>query len=150
MPSFEALESVASRLRRNGIEFALGGAGMLYALGLLNEISDWDLTTDAPFEVVRESLRDLDWERVGPSEQFKSSYFIKITLNDSLVEIIGGFSIRTKDGLLYCVPSNVFSYWNGIPLADPKVLRDAYLAMGRLHRVAQLDEYLRSTDIAGL
>jgi hypothetical protein len=50
-PSDPLLEAV-SRLEGAGLVVALGGSGLLGALGLATEAHDWDLTTDsAPGDV---------------------------------------------------------------------------------------------------
>ncbi len=96
IPSLVALKLISTRLSAVGVNHALGGSGLLYALGLLEEVKDWDITTDATFEAVLLVLQGLEWKRIPPSDTFKSEYFININIDGTPIHLIGGFAIKTS------------------------------------------------------
>ena len=55
-PPLEPLRDVVARLEARGLVCALGGSGLLAALRLEDSVRDWDVTTDAPIEAVRDAL----------------------------------------------------------------------------------------------
>jgi hypothetical protein len=48
---------VTEKLEQFGINYSLGGSGLLLSLGLFNSVHDWDIMTDAPKETVMDALR---------------------------------------------------------------------------------------------
>ena len=65
-PPFEPLLEVARTLDREGIAFALGGSGLLAALGLARQVRDWDLTTDADLASISATLESYRPQSSGP------------------------------------------------------------------------------------
>jgi hypothetical protein len=123
-------------LRNAGIEVALGGSGLLFALGLTNSVGDWDLTTDAPVDVVVETLGSK--ARRGPrTAPYTTSAFLQVGEH---IEVLVGFAV---DGVHF--PTVVTGEWNDVPLGDPVVWMDAYRALGRSAKSATLQEYLRAS-----
>jgi hypothetical protein len=45
-PPFQVVSQVLAALRRHGAEAAIGGSGLLAALGLVDQVRDWDVTTE--------------------------------------------------------------------------------------------------------
>ena len=143
-PSFEALELISKRFSKSNILHALGGSGLLFALGINQEVRDWDIATEASLENVMEALEGLESKLIPNNELFKSHYLIKVTHNNTEIDIIGHFSIKKSDGDHHAVPVKIFGYWNSIPLADPKEWLLAYKLMGRYEKAAKLESYLQS------
>jgi len=65
-PPLEPLLEVADILRQGGVGFALGGSGLLHALGLAGSVGDWDLTTDAEPTMIYRIFEGRPQERHGP------------------------------------------------------------------------------------
>ena len=77
-PSFEVLKEISERLKNANIKHALGGSGLLAHLRLVNEVRDWDLTTDASFKEVDGLFRDIEYEVLKPNDLYFSEYLLKI------------------------------------------------------------------------
>ena len=56
IPSLDVVRRVIGSLEESGIEAAIGGSGLLAALGLTEEVRDWDVTTDGPVSTVEVAL----------------------------------------------------------------------------------------------
>src|SRR5262245_2371184 len=65
-PPVGPLLDAVRRLEGAGLVVALGGSGLLAALGLESEARDWDLTTDAMPDDVAARFAGITIERVGP------------------------------------------------------------------------------------
>lgn len=139
-PSLNALKNVSAKLTEKGIAHALGGSGLLYALGLTQKVGDWDLMTNASFEILEPVLANWTWKRLGISGHFASHYLVQIELESSVIEIIGGFAIRDASGEVHRIPSDVSGYWNNIPLARPEAWLQAYRLMNRHDKVKILEK----------
>ena len=90
------LEEIVATLEGRGITVALGGSGLLAALGLGRAIRDWDLTTDAPYAQVMSALAGRPCVAHGPDALHADH---KLALAGGAVEIIVGFA--------YSVPGSV-------------------------------------------
>ncbi len=60
-PPLDVVRSVVQSIQRRGGEVALGGSGLLAALGLVASVHDWDVTTDASLPLVTTALSGLPW-----------------------------------------------------------------------------------------
>jgi hypothetical protein len=125
-PSGPLLDAVR-RLEDAGLVVALGGSGLLGALGLEAEARDWDLTTDAAPNDVTEALAGLAIERVGPSGIHADH---KVRLSGSAIEIICGFAIRSVASVVR-IPTIVSARAEGVPLGSPEAWAVAYALLGR-------------------
>ena len=67
-PPLGPLLGRVERLERAGVVVALGGSGLLAALGLADTAQDWDLTTDAPLHAVLDALEGEPWTHHGPDD----------------------------------------------------------------------------------
>ena len=139
LPPLECLAEVASRLGHIGVPYALGGSGLLCALGLARRARDWDLTTDVPFAELLGPLRDLEPESVGPGGIHRDH---KLRFAGGAVELIVQMSIQTPAGPCR-IPTVVSAIWEGIPLGSPEAWAAAYWLMGRLAKADLLLCYLR-------
>src|ERR1044072_5571194 len=144
LPPLEPLEHVRRRLERAGITWALGGSGLLYALGLRDSVGDWDLTTDASQDEAYSALRDLEPTRHGNSGIHADH---KVGCFDDTVEVICRFAFFTETGIVR-IPTLVTGTWNGLPLGSPEAWAVAYTLMigekpGRAEKAGALFEHLR-------
>lgn len=134
------VHEVARALELASIPFALGGSGLLCSLGLVAQVRDWDLTTDAPFERVTAALAGLPWELApygdGP---FATAYRLAI----GEVDLMGQFAIRTGAGVVR-LPTVVSAQYEGLPVGSPEVWAVAYRLMERHAKAEMLSGYLRS------
>lgn len=140
-PSLAAILEISERFKAGKINFALGGSGLLYALGLIDEVNDWDLTTNEDFLKVSESLIGLEYTKVEHSNIFKSDFLLKLTLQNSNIDIIGNFKLALPNGDLHKVSCRISGYWNNIPLADPNEWLNAYQIMGMENKASKLKTY---------
>lgn len=125
------LIGVSKQLTEAGIVHALGGTGLLFALGFQVCPRDWDLLTDAPVKRVAPALSGWTMEQAGPSADFPSDYLIRLQAHQSRIEIIGRFAIASGDGVLR-IPTRVAGTFRGIPLGHPADWILAYRAIASL------------------
>ncbi|KMY54066.1 hypothetical protein AC623_08880 [Bacillus sp. FJAT-27231] len=143
-PNLLQLLAVTERFERQGISYALGGSGLLYSLGLTDTIRDWDMTTDAPKELVLGVLDSLHVEEIESGVfPFASHYKLLVHQNNPQVEVIGHFSIVTEKGICN-LPILPFRNWKGIQVASPEVWYTAYALMGRTAKANILWSFLNS------
>jgi hypothetical protein len=135
-------------LERAGITVALGGSGLLAALGLGDRVRDWDLTTDAPFERVVAALGDAPHRAFG-SDAIHADR--KLALADGALEVIVGFAFHGPSGPVH-IPTRVSARPDGIPLGSPEGWAVAYHLLGRAAKAESLLGYLsrRGVDPAAL
>lgn len=128
--AFGSLETVVSRLRSNGIDFVIGGSGMMNLIGASEKFDDWDVMTDASPEKVREALQGLTFTEPGPKAPFDSDAFFEVQIGDEKVDVICGFTLIV-DGERVRFPALVASVRQGLPLADPRQWSKIYEALGQ-------------------
>ncbi|GAA0536081.1 hypothetical protein GCM10011581_24280 [Saccharopolyspora subtropica] len=138
-PPLHVVTAVCAALQSRGAVVALGGSGLLAGLGLVDRVRDWDLTTDADADLVREALGEGQWpfraaevrdggHRIG--ERF-------VIETDHEVEVWVGFA-AVVDGRVVRFPTRVTGHWRGLPLGDPDVWARVYRAIGRPERAELL------------
>ena len=138
-PPLEPLLEVADILRQGGVGFALGGSGLLHALGLAGSVGDWDLTTDAEPTMIYRIFEGRPQERHGPSGVHADE---KLRLCGGAVELIVGMAFRSPAGVCR-LPTLVEGTWHGVPLARPEVWAVAYTLLGRDEKARRLFAHLR-------
>jgi hypothetical protein len=126
-PAIDPLRDVLARLDRAGVVCALGGSGLLLALGLTDTVHDWDVTTDAAVDDVAAALAGEPHERFGNSGIHADH---KLVLRGGEIEIICRFALRSEAGVCR-VPTRVLSAWRGVPVGSPVAWAVAYALMGR-------------------
>ena len=139
-PPIAPLRRLVSRLERAGVTCALGGSGLLFALGFDVHVGDWDLTTDDPLERVRQAIGRAPYQVVGPGGIHADH---KIQLRDGEIEIIVGFSMHAPHGTVR-LPTLVTGQWNGIPIGSPETWAVAYRLLERHEKSDALFDYLAS------
>lgn len=123
---------------------ALGGSGLLAALGLIDRVRDWDLTTDAEPELVATALRAAQLEHAevtaGDGGYATRARFL-VDGGDHEVDLLVGFGFRVG-GSTIPIPTRVTGHWQGLPLGDPVKWAHAYRLMGRTGRADTLQTWL--------
>ncbi|WP_152360512.1 hypothetical protein [Microlunatus speluncae] len=120
---------------------ALGGSGLLVALGLADTAADWDVTVDAPVESV---IAALDRAGLAYRDETRSdgSYASDRRLVfDGPIDLLINFALRGPDGVEQ-LPTRVTGCWRGLPLADPVVWARAYRLLGRDAKAELLEQTL--------
>lgn len=96
-----ALRTVAARLSAHEVPFALGGSGLLWALGLASEVRDVDLMLE-PADERRMLDATADWRvrhtREG-TELWASDWFSQLEVDGVAVDAIGGMAFRHTAGV---------------------------------------------------
>jgi hypothetical protein len=126
-PPFEPLLEVVARLERAGIACALGGSGLLVALGLGRVARDWDLTTDAALDRLTPVVAGSSWTTTGSGGVHADA---KLMLPEVSIEIISGFAFHGPRGVIR-VPTIVTRHWRGVPVGSPEAWLAAYHLLGR-------------------
>jgi hypothetical protein len=126
-PPLEPVQALVGRLERAGIVVALGGSGLLAALGLTDTVRDWDLTTDAGLAPVLAALAGEQVEHQGSDELHADQ---KLMLAGGTIEVILGFAFHTERGVVR-IPTVVTGRWEGLPLGSPEAWAVAYHLLGR-------------------
>lgn len=127
---FQPLQTVSNILKQHQIEFALGGSGLLAYYGYSLDINDWDLTTNADINVVKNALTSINYTIMKPEGIFVSDFLIKVEISKTTIDIIGGFKIN-RDNDIFEIPTIVTKYWNEVPIGCPNAWIKAYQLMGR-------------------
>ena len=137
-PPLGPLLEAVNRLESAGLVVALGGSGLLGALGLAEEAHDWDLTADAAPGDVAAQLAGVEIERIGSSGIHADH---KVRLAGGAVEIICGFAIRSGESVVR-IPTIVSARRDGIPLGSPEAWAVAYALLGRDGKLERLMRWL--------
>jgi hypothetical protein len=139
------LLTISAIFKNAGIEFALGGSGLMYAIGLTQEVHDWDLTTDEPWSKIEPLLKGFDYQYLEADEFYATTYRCKFKVGSSNIDLMGHFSIKTQAGIHH-VPTTVTQHWQGVPLGDPEAWAHAYKLMGRSEKSKLLFDWVRSNN----
>lgn len=137
-PPLAGAHEIVTRLERVGIAVALGGSGLLAALGLATTVHDWDLTTDAPRDPVEAALEGIAWDYKGSDELHADE---KLMVPSLELEIIRGFAFFTPGGIVR-IPTLVTRRWAGLPVGSPVAWAVAYALLGREPKCEALFEWL--------
>lgn len=137
------LREVTRQLELGGIDYVIGGSGMLLGLGLTDTVGDWDIMTEASEKEIRAALAaytivDAD----GPSDLYRSAYKLRLEEVEPEVEIIGGFAVRTQRGICR-LPALPGTGGGDLRIASPEIWFAAYTLMGRTAKAERLEVYLQ-------
>jgi hypothetical protein len=138
-PPLPPLRALVERLDQAGIRCALGGSGLLAALGLARTARDWDLTTDEDPRRVRSALAGLAFGWKGSDALHADQ---KFELEDGEIELIVGFAFHTPKGVVR-VPTVISGRWQGVPTGSPECWLVAYRLMRRGAKARALLAHLR-------
>lgn len=139
-PPLAPLHEVVAALEAGGVACALGGSGLLAALGLETSVRDWDLTTDAPLAAVSAALAPWSPEWMGPNGVHADQ---KLMLPALHTECIVGFAFRMEAGAgVVRIPTVVASRWEDVPTGSPEAWTVAYALLGRAEKSRRLMDHL--------
>ncbi|MDR6225804.1 hypothetical protein [Desmospora profundinema] len=143
IPSIPFLKRVSKVMEEADLVHALGGSGLLYALGIQKRVNDWDLTTEASLNEVKDALsaQGILYERREGGTLFASSFRLVILGGEGEMDLIGGFAIQSDAGVCR-IPTVSRFHWNGIPVGSPEVWAVAYALMGRRNQADSLFRYV--------
>lgn len=142
-PPLRVVQALFADLAARG-RVVLGGSALLYALGLTEQVRDWDLVTDVPAEEVAQVLaaRDLPAERrSGDSPQFATAALFRVDAGDHDIDVLVDFALRAA-GEAVIIPPRSWRSWNQMMLAEPKDWEHAYRLMGRVEKADLLRDWL--------
>jgi len=139
-PPLAPLHALLERFERAGIEVALGGSGLLAALGLADHVRDWDLTTDATQAEIEALVQDLAPELAGPSGVHADH---KVMLPSIESEVICRFAFHVEGGVVR-IPTVVTGRWQGTPLGSAEAWAVAYALMDRGEKSERLFTWLET------
>ncbi len=142
-PPLSAVVAVLDALQARGAVAAVGGSGLLAALGLIGRVRDWDVTTDAPTQTVQAALSATGLPVVVASAgqggyATRARFAVRGVGHD--VDVLVGFALRDH-GHVVPLPTRVTRIWRGLPIADPEVWLQAYRLLGRQDRAALLQRW---------
>jgi hypothetical protein len=144
IPPLTVVTAVIAALQGYGAVAAVGGSGLLAALGLVTQVRDWDVTTDAPTETVEVALNStgLTYTRsVAGDGQHATRARFAVVAEDHEVDVLVGFAIREGTHVVP-LPTRITCSWRGLPMADPTVWLTAYRLLGRHDRADCLKAWL--------
>jgi hypothetical protein len=130
-PPIESLQSAFARLTAAGVTCALGGSGLLAALGLVDEVHDWDLTAEGDVHAIAALFADLPHELAGNSGIHADH---KVMLPGESVEVIVNFAFAVE-GPVVRIPTLAHGTWNEVATASPECWAVAYWLMGEYEGV---------------
>lgn len=144
-PPLSLIVEMQQKFAARGMHSVVGGSAVLASLGLVEDVQDWDLLTDAAPAVVQEVLEALEcrYERLGPAGVFRSAGLFRVSAEDHTIDIISRFTIETPEGMVH-IPARAGDQWQGLVLARPQEWELAYRLMGRTQRV----DLLRVAQVA--
>jgi hypothetical protein len=135
-PRLESLQDAVARLTGAGIPCALGGSGLLAALGLVDHVRDWDVTAEGDLAAIAALFADRPHEIAGNAGIHADH---KVMLTDDDLEVIVNFAFNVE-GPVFRIPTIVSGSWQGMPLASPEAWAVAYALMGEYEGVAKRRE----------
>jgi hypothetical protein len=144
VPPLGVVTRLVAALRVRGLAPAVGGSGLLVALGLTDTAHDWDVTVDAPHRAVGAALRESGLSYRDGTERggrYATRQRFVIDGGDHAVDLLVGFALRGPRGVEE-LPTRVTGQWNGLPLADPAVWARAYRLLDRPGKAEALEGWL--------
>jgi hypothetical protein len=143
IPDLTVVREILSCFDDHGIVGAIGGSGLLAALGLTKVVRDWDITTDGAPSSVERALVEVGYPfRRGAVEAgiFASDALYVVDAETHEVDVIVGFAVRIEDRKIE-LPTRVTGTWRSLPIADPNIWEQAYRAMGETAKADLLDSW---------
>jgi len=144
IPDPTAVRRVLGCLEDQGLAGAIGGSGLLAALGLTQVVHDWDITTDGAPSSVEIALTEAGYPYKSTSAgrgNFATTALYAVDALSHEVDVIVGFAVRSE-GRRVELPTRVTGLWQGLPLADPSVWEQAYRMMGQTTKADLLAAWL--------
>lgn len=135
-PPLPPLHAVSARLARAGLTHALGGSGLLAALGLVDAVNDWDVTVEASPAELEGLFAGHAFAMHGNSGCHADH---KLSFEGQPIELIARFAFFAPEGIVR-IPTVVTGRWQGVPLGSPVGWAAAYALMGELENVPRRRE----------
>lgn len=148
IPPVEPVARLVTALERAGQRPALGGSGLLVALGLADAANDWDVTVDAPVSAVTEAL---DAGGFGYRDEtlttgvYATGLRLVVAVDGHDIDLLVNFALRGPHGV-EPLPARVTGRWRGLPVGDPVVWERAYRLLGRGAKAALLERWLTERE----
>lgn len=135
-PPLAPLQAACARLTAAGITHALGTSGMLYAMGLVDHVNDWDVVCDADLEALQALFPDQPSTPYGNSGIHADH---KLQIEGGGIELIARYAFFVPGGVVR-IPTIARGIWNGVTLSAPEPWAAAYWLMGHLEDVPRRRE----------
>ena len=135
-PAIEPLREILATLERAGLPHAIGASGLLMALGLVDQVNDWDVTVEADVESLAATVSGRAFTRHGNSGGHADH---KLTFDAEKVELIARFAFFVPGGVVR-IPTVVTGTWNGLPIGSPAAWAAAYAIMAEQENDARRAE----------
>jgi hypothetical protein len=129
-PPLPPLRATLARLVAAGLPHALGGSGLLAALGLVERVNDWDVTVEADPGAIAARFPEGGYVLHGNSGGHADH---KLTFGAERIELIARFAFFVPGGVVR-IPTVVTRTWNGIPVGSPSAWAAAYAIMADQER----------------
>src|SRR5262249_25473555 len=113
LPPVDPLRRITSRLDAAGIEWGVGASGLLAALGLVDQVNDWDVQVEADPEAVRAIFEDVPHSFHGHGGCHADW---KLAFDEARTEVIPRFAFFVPAGVVR-VRLHVSRHWRGLPIA---------------------------------
>jgi hypothetical protein len=131
-PPLAPLHATLARLAAAGIPHALGASGLCAALGLVEQVNDWDVTCEADLATLEALFADEPATSFGNSGCHADH---KLGLRGGEIELIARFAFFVEGGVVR-IPTRVTREWNGVPVGEPACWAVAYALMAELDEEA--------------
>jgi hypothetical protein len=125
-PPLEGLLALTSRLDAARLAWAVGGSGLLAALGLVDRVNDWDVQVDAGPEALQALFAGVPHEFHGHGGCHADW---KLSFEHERTELIPRFAFFVPGGVAR-IPFAVSRTWRGLHIAGPEGWACAYALMG--------------------
>jgi hypothetical protein len=148
IPSTEVVRQVLDAIENAGLPAAIGGSGLLAALGLVQDVRDWDVTTEGDLATVEAALRATGYpvSLAPPGDpRYRTRARYLVDGGDHEVDVMVDFAVATPGGI-EAFATRVTQTWLGLPIGDPAVWARAYRAIDRPARAAVLEEWLATNQ----
>lgn len=143
IPPTDTAARIVAALEPIGAPVAIGGSGLLAALGLTDDVRDWDVTIDAEPDAVRAALTAAGYgyvDRTSTEPPYATAARLVVDAGDHEVDVVVGFAL--VDGARATpIPVAVTGHWRGLPIADPATWERAYRLLGRTGKADLLAAY---------
>jgi len=124
-PPLAPQHSLLAPLASAGIPHALGGSGLLAALGLVDHVNDWDVTVEIEVDALAALYPAATFTRYGNSGGHADH---KLTFAAERTELIVRFAFFVPGGVVR-IPTVVTDRWNDVPIGSPAAWAAAYALM---------------------
>jgi len=149
IPPLGVLVRVIDALRGRGLTPAVGGSGLLVALGLADVAHDWDITVDGAGSAAAAAVTDAGLayrDRTDRAGIYATGWRYVVDGGDHDLDLLVNFALHGPHGTER-LPTRVTGHWRGLPLADPAVWARAYRLLDRPAKADVLERWL--TEHAG-